>query len=136
VAATSTSLGMLVMHVSIGAAAKIGSAAMTAVAAAASDPIAIREPTAGMGGLMPAMTSILLMRSCVSLLIFSRSLGIVYRPLWSTGSTASAYVILSAAARNLSIFSSIVNSFLSFTSVAMEMIKGLGWVGIHGMEGI
>jgi hypothetical protein len=128
---------MLVMHVSIGAAAKIGSAAMTAVAAAASDPIAIREPTAGMGGLMPAMTSILLMRSCVSLLIFSRSLGIVYRPLWSTGSTASAYVILSAAARNSSIFfSSIVNSFLSFTSVAMEMIKGLGWVGIHGMEGI
>jgi hypothetical protein len=60
VASTSISLGMLVMHVGIGAAAKIGSAAMTVVAAAASDAITVGEPTAGMGGPMQVITSILL----------------------------------------------------------------------------
>jgi hypothetical protein len=99
---------------------------MTAVVVAASDPITVGEPTAGMGSLMAAMTSILLVRSCVSLLIFSRLLCVVCRPLWSTGSMASAAFILLTAAHKLSIFLSIINSFLSFTSVAIAMMKGLG----------
>jgi hypothetical protein len=69
VVTTGTSLGMLVMHVVIGAAAKIGSDAMTAVAAAASD-------------LSPSENQ---------------------RRVWV---------------------------------VAMAMMKGLGWVGIHGTVGI
>jgi hypothetical protein len=60
VATTDTSLGMLVMHVGVGVAAKIGSAAITIVAAAASDASTVGEPTAGMGGPMSVITSILL----------------------------------------------------------------------------